>query len=79
MAVGLRSAEAGSSTVESTEIRKTPHAKAGTLRLLGTIYQGTLSEPCRTVPTFQEADVESIVRDNAASLRIADFGFEGEI
>jgi hypothetical protein len=49
------------------------------LRHLGTIYQGTLSEPCRTVPTFQEADVESIVRDNC---KPADRGFRfqaGEI
>ena len=37
----------------------------------------TLDIAAETVDAFSE-DVETIVRDNAASLRIADFGFEEE-
>ena len=37
----------------------------------------TLDIDAETMQGFPE-DVESIVRDNAASLRITDFGFEGE-
>ena len=37
----------------------------------------TLEIDAETADGFPE-DIESVVRDNAASLRITDFGFEGE-
>ena len=46
-------------------------------RARGTTITLTLDIDAETADGFPE-DVESIVRDNAASLRISDFGFEGE-
>jgi hypothetical protein len=46
-------------------------------RAHGTTITLTLDIDAETADGFPE-DVESIVRDNAASLRISDFGFEGE-
>jgi hypothetical protein len=46
-------------------------------RARGTRLTLTLDIDAETPDGFPE-DVESIVRDNAASLRITDFGFEGE-
>jgi len=43
----------------------------------GTTMTVTLDIHAETPDGFPE-DVESIVRDNAASLKITDFGFEGE-
>jgi hypothetical protein len=46
-------------------------------RVRGTKLKLTLDIDAETSEGFPE-DVESVVRDNAASLRITDFGFEGE-
>ena len=46
-------------------------------RAHGTRMKLTFDIDAETMQGFPE-DVESIVRDNAASLRITDFGFEGE-
>jgi hypothetical protein len=46
-------------------------------RARGTTITLTLDIAAETVDGFSE-DVETIVRDNAASLRINDFGFEEE-
>jgi hypothetical protein len=46
-------------------------------RVRGTRMTLTLDIDAETADGFPE-DVESVVRDNAASLRITDFGFEGE-
>jgi hypothetical protein len=46
-------------------------------RARGTTITLTLDIAAETVDGFS-ADVENIVRDNAASLRITDFGFEEE-
>jgi hypothetical protein len=46
-------------------------------RARGTTITLTLDIGAETADGFPE-DVESIVRDNAASLRITEFGFEGE-
>jgi predicted AAA+ superfamily ATPase len=46
-------------------------------RVRGTSMKLTLDIDAETTEGFPE-DVESVVRDNAASLRITDFGFEGE-
>ncbi|WP_396604468.1 hypothetical protein ACFLEY_00515 [Bradyrhizobium sp. YCK136] len=46
-------------------------------RVRGTRVTLTLDIDAETTEGFPE-DVESVIRDNAASLRIADFGFEGE-
>jgi len=46
-------------------------------RVRGTKLKLTLDIDAETTEGFPE-DVESVVRDNAASLRITDFGFEGE-
>jgi hypothetical protein len=46
-------------------------------RVRGTKLTLTLDIDAETAEGFPE-DVESVVRDNAASLRITDFGFEGE-
>jgi hypothetical protein len=46
-------------------------------RVRGTKMTLTLDIDAETADGFPE-DVESVVRDNAASLRITDFGFEGE-
>lgn len=46
-------------------------------RVRGTTLKLTLDIDAETAEGFPE-DVESVVRDNAASLRITDFGFEGE-
>jgi hypothetical protein len=46
-------------------------------RVRGTKMTLTLDIDAETAEGFPE-DVESVVRDNAASLRITDFGFEGE-
>jgi hypothetical protein len=46
-------------------------------RVRGTKLTLTLDIDAETADGFPE-DVESVVRDNAASLRITDFGFEGE-
>jgi hypothetical protein len=46
-------------------------------RARGTTITLTLDIDAETADGFSE-DVESVVRDNAASLRIMDFGFEGE-
>jgi hypothetical protein len=46
-------------------------------RVRGTTVTLTLDIDAETAEGFPE-DVESVVRDNAASLRITDFGFEGE-
>ena len=46
-------------------------------RARGTTMTLTLDIDAETADGFPE-DVESVVRDNAASLRITDFGFEGE-
>ena len=46
-------------------------------RVRGTQMKLTLDIDAETADGFPE-DVESVVRDNAASLRITDFGFEGE-
>jgi predicted AAA+ superfamily ATPase len=46
-------------------------------RVRGTRLTLTLDIDAQTADGFPE-DVESVVRDNAASLRITDFGFEGE-
>jgi uncharacterized protein len=43
----------------------------------GTTITLTLDIDAETADGFSK-DVESVVRDNAASLRITDFGFEGE-
>jgi hypothetical protein len=46
-------------------------------RVRGTRMTLTLDIDAQTADGFPE-DIESVVRDNAASLRITDFGFEGE-
>jgi hypothetical protein len=46
-------------------------------RARGTTITLTLDIDAETADGFSE-DIESVVRDNAASLRITDFGFEGE-
>jgi hypothetical protein len=46
-------------------------------RARGTTITLTLDIDAQTADGFPE-DVESVIRDNAASLRITDFGFEGE-
>ena len=46
-------------------------------RARGTKMTVMLDIDAETTDGFPE-DVESVVRDNAASLRITDFGFEGE-
>ena len=46
-------------------------------RVRGTRMTLTLDIDAETADGFPE-DVESVVRDNAAGLRITDFGFEGE-
>ena len=46
-------------------------------RVRGTNVTLTLDINAETTDGFPE-DVESVVRDNAADLRITDFGFEGE-
>jgi len=46
-------------------------------RVRGTRMKLTLDIDAETTEGFPE-DVESVVRDNAASLRITDFGFEGD-
>jgi hypothetical protein len=46
-------------------------------RVRGTRMKLILDIDAETADGFLE-DVESVVRDNAASLRITDFGFEGE-
>jgi predicted AAA+ superfamily ATPase len=46
-------------------------------RVRGTRMKLTLDIDAETADGFPE-DIESVVRDNAASLRITDFGFEGE-
>ena len=46
-------------------------------RVRGTKMTVTLDIDAETADGFPD-DVESVVRDNAASLRITDFGFEGE-
>jgi len=46
-------------------------------RARGTTMTLTLNIQAEAAAGFPD-DVESIVRDNAASLRITDFGFEGE-
>jgi hypothetical protein len=46
-------------------------------RVRGTKLRLTVDIDAETTDGFPE-DVESVVRDNAASLRITDFGFEGE-
>jgi hypothetical protein len=46
-------------------------------RVRGTRMTLTLDIDAETADGFPE-DVESVVRDNATSLRITDFGFEGE-
>jgi len=46
-------------------------------RVRGTKLTLTLDIDAETAEGFPE-DVESVVRDNAASLRITDFGFEGD-
>jgi hypothetical protein len=46
-------------------------------RVRGTKLKLTLDIDAETTEGFPE-DIESVVRDNAASLRITDFGFEGD-
>ena len=46
-------------------------------RVRGTKMTLTLDIQAETADGFPK-DIESIVRDNAASLRITEFGFEGE-
>jgi hypothetical protein len=46
-------------------------------RVPGTKMRLTLDIDAESIEGFPE-DVESVVRDNAVSLRITDFGFEGE-
>jgi hypothetical protein len=46
-------------------------------RVRGTKLKLTLDIDAETIEGFPE-DVESVVRDNPESLRITDFGFEGE-
>jgi hypothetical protein len=46
-------------------------------RVRGTKLTLTLDIDAEAIEGFPE-DVESVVRDNATSLRITDFGFEGE-
>jgi hypothetical protein len=46
-------------------------------RVRGTKLTLTLDIDAEATEGYLE-DVESVVRDNAASLRITDFGFEGE-
>ena len=46
-------------------------------RVRGTQVKLTLDIDAETTEGFPE-DVENVIRDNAASLRISDFGFEGE-
>ena len=46
-------------------------------RVRGATMKLTLDIDAEAVDGFPE-DVESVIRDNAASLRITDFGFEGD-